>query len=96
MVKKNRVYKFGDEKRLGLGVIVINMLVSKSHYNEITTEVVDVEVLFLLRLDIIKEMRAVFYFEKDQLSKKFDRRSVPPVRKMRHLYVEWPVRVILT
>lgn len=91
-----RTYRFGDERHVGLGTINIDIPVSGSHYVKVVAEIVDVDVPFLLGLDVLTHIRAILDFNEDRLSGKFDDWSVPLVRKMGHLYVEWPVRVLFS
>lgn len=84
-----------DKRHLDLGTINIDIKASGSHYVKVVTEIVDVDVPFLLRLDVLIHIRATLDFNVFLLSKIFDDWYVPLMRIMRHFYVEWPVRILI-
>lgn len=92
----NTVYKFGEKRHTGLGTITIDMPVSDPYYIEVSAEITDVEVPFLLGLYMLTDLRTVLDFETDRPSGRVDGWSVPLIRKMGHLYAEWPVRVLFS
>lgn len=65
-----RVYKFGDKRRVCIGILTSNVPVSYSHYVEMSAKILDLDVSFLVDSEVLTHMRAVFDLEKNQLSSK--------------------------
>lgn len=92
-----RKYKFGDNVYHGLGTITICIPVSAMHFVDIVAEVVSVDIPFLLRLDILTNLKVIVDFSDDVLTSKSDGGwTMNIVRKCVHAYLEWMPSLMYT
>lgn len=58
-------YKFGDNRTQGLGKLVVRMPVTDSNMVDVTAEVVNVDVNFLLGIDVMTRLNMGIEFSQD-------------------------------
>lgn len=91
----NRIFKLENKKNRGFEKNTIDMSVSDSHLIVVATEIVDVEMPFLMCLQMLRHIRDIFNIDNNRLTGNFDCRLVPLVSKMRYLYADCLVWVLL-
>lgn len=65
--ENQRMFKFGDGHHRGNGRLNICKPVSRAYYCRMLAEIIDAEVLLLLGLDALSDMKAVLVFDADRL-----------------------------
>lgn len=72
------------------------MPIMETHVIDIDTDVVKVDVSFLLSLNNLTKLKGILDVRNDTMTSKIMKWEVPTTRKHGHLYVEWPKRVMFT
>ena len=87
---------FGTHRHKGLGRIEIRVPISNDYYIPVMTEVVNIDIPFLLGLDKMTDNDIVLDTNRQTLSSSTDGWKVSLVRKRGHLYYDWEIRVLFT
>lgn len=87
---------FGTHRHAGLGTIEIPVPISNDYYIPVMTEVVNIDIPFLLGLDTMTKNGMVLDTKRQTLSSNSDGWKVSLVRKRGHLYYDWEIRVLFT
>lgn len=94
--KSGTRYRFGDNVHQGHGKIRIRIPVGLKHFAEVSADVVDPDVPFLLGLDVLTKFKIILDFDKDMIRSKCDGWAAPIVRKFGHAYLEWLPSILYT
>lgn len=90
------IYKFGESRHQGLGYISIRIPVSETHFANVNAAVVEIDVPFLLGLDALTKFKVILNFGDDTAQSKCDGWKLKMVRKLGHVYIEWPPSILYT
>lgn len=91
-----RLYKFGNASHDGVSIMTIRFLVSARNLAEIEAEIVDVNIPFLLELDVLRKFKTILDFVGNDTKSKCDEWMLPITQKMGHLYFEWTPSIFYT
>lgn len=78
-------FRFGNKKHVGLGEMKIRIPFSQNYVIDVLADVVDVDVSFLLGLDVITKLRALLDIENDTIQSPLIDWRIPLTRKKGHL-----------
>lgn len=82
-------FRFGVHKHKSLGLIENRIPVSNSHYIPREVDVIDIDVPFLLGLDVLMKYGMVIDTDKLRIRSNLEGWDIPLVRKRGHLFLEW-------
>ena len=94
--RRRNVFSFGTHKHFGLGLLIMQIPITSSHFLPITVDVCDADVPFLLGLDNMELYKMVLDTDKCVLSSRLQGWNVPFEKKLGHLYYEWGPQILFT
>lgn len=89
-------YRFANKRYRCTGYIRTSIPVSGSHVLDVKADAVDVEVPFLLRLDVLSDLNALLDVGNDKIVSPSSGWEVPLTQKRSHLYLIWPPTILFT
>lgn len=89
-------FRFGVHRHRSLGSVEIRIPIFGAHFIQLRVDVVNINIPFLLGLDIMTRYGMILDAEHLTLSSGPDGWTLPLRRKHGHLYLEWEARILFT
>lgn len=94
--KSKKLFRLGSCLHPACGIISIRLPITKHHFAEIIVEVIEIDIPFLLGLDLLTRFKIVIDFDDKVMRSKIDGTSLPITRKMGHAYIDWTPSILYT